>query len=127
MTNLRPIRVLVLDDEEMVRTNLSAFLEDEGFTILTAASGEEALQLLKREPVELGVIDIRLPGMDGSAFISHARAAYPQMHFLIHTGSLIYKLPEELAKLGLRVEDVFLKPMTNMSRIAQAIRQHIGR
>ena len=127
MTASFPIRVLVVDDEENVRANLRVFLEDEGFRVLSAASGEEALQVLGCEPVELGIIDIRLPGMDGSAFILHARAAYPPMHFLIHTGSPNYKLPDELAELGLDPGDVFLKPVMDMSAIVRAIHQKLVR
>ena len=127
MTASFPIRVLVVDDEENVRANMRAFLEDEGFVVLSAASSEEALQVLGRESVELGIIDIRLPGMDGSAFILRACADYPRMHFLIHTGSPSYRLPNELAELGLAPEDVFLKPVMDMSTIVRAIHQKLMR
>lgn len=126
MADVNPVRVLVLDDDDMVRSNLCAFLEDEEFAVLSVASGEEALQHLKHTPVDIGIIDIRLPGMDGTSVILHAHALVPTMYFLIHTGSRSYKLPSELVELGLRPEDVFQKPVSDMSAIVRAIRQKLG-
>ena len=120
------IRVLVLDDDGVVRHNLCAFLEDEGFVVLSAESGEAALRLLEREAVDIGVIDIRLPGLDGEAVILRAHARAPGMQFLIHTGSRNYHPSEEISAAGLRPGDVFLKPLRDMSEIAQAIRRKVG-
>ncbi len=121
-----PVRVLIVDDEELLRRNLSAFLEDEGFLPLTAASGEEAMQLLVREPADVGIIDIGLPGMNGNTFIERARSAFPAMHFLIHTGSPSYELSGELVNIGLNQEDIFRKPVKDMESIAGAIRQKLS-
>ncbi len=57
--------ILIIDDEEPIRESLSGILSDEGFTPLTAASAEEGLQLLENEPVNLVLLDIWMPGMDG--------------------------------------------------------------
>jgi DNA-binding NtrC family response regulator len=118
-----PIRVLVMDDDRGVRLNLCAFLEDEGFTVLSAASGEEALRVLEEGPVDVGIMDIRLPGLDGDAVILRAHALCPRMQFLIHTGSQNYMLSAGVQALGLRQDDVFIKPVFDMSVIAQVIRR----
>ena len=57
------VLVLVVDDEEMVRENLEAYLEDEGFNVVTASSGEDALNLLAEVSPHVGIIDMRLPVM----------------------------------------------------------------
>jgi two-component system, OmpR family, response regulator len=124
MTSVPP-RVLVLDDEAIIRLNLCAFLEDEGFTIFSASSGEAALQLLEEQTVDVAIVDIRLPNMDGNTFVLHAHAHDPQMKFLIHTGSSSYQLPAELVTLGLQAEDVFMKPIVNMNEIVVAIQKKL--
>ncbi|MBP7584535.1 MAG: response regulator [Spirochaetes bacterium] len=114
--------ILVLDDEELVRANIVAFLEDEGFAVIPAESGEEALEILKSRPVDIGIIDMRLPGIDGNTFILQAHALNPRMRFMIHTGSINYTLPRELHEIGVRAEDVFRKPETSLADMLGKIR-----
>jgi DNA-binding NtrC family response regulator len=101
-------KVLVVDDEEMIRVNLTCFLEDENFTVLSAESGEEAIELLKENEPVLGIIDMRLPGIDGNAVILEAYKRYPKMAFIIHTGSSEYTIPEALASIGLTPKHIVL-------------------
>ncbi|HPA73165.1 MAG TPA: response regulator [Spirochaetota bacterium] len=114
--------ILVLDDEELVRANIVAFLEDEGFAVIPAESGEEALEILKSRPVDIGIIDMRLPGIDGNTFILQAHALNPRMRFMIHTGSINYTLPRELHEIGVRAGDVFRKPETSLTDMLGKIR-----
>ncbi|MCC7380255.1 MAG: sigma-54-dependent Fis family transcriptional regulator [Deltaproteobacteria bacterium] len=66
-------RVLVVDDEESLRHMLSLSLSKDGFHVWTAGSGKEGLETLKSgEPFDICVTDIRMPGMDGLAFIQDA-------------------------------------------------------
>ncbi len=58
-------KILIIDDEDSIRDSLSGILADEGFTPLTAPSGEEGLALLDQEEVDLILLDIWMPGMDG--------------------------------------------------------------
>ncbi len=64
---LAGLRVLVVDDEEMLRTVLDRFAALRGFSIVPAGSGEEALTVLEKTSVDAIVCDLRMPGMDGSA------------------------------------------------------------
>ncbi len=57
--------ILIVDDEEGIRESLSGIFEDEGYDVLTAGSGEEALKLLKEQSPDLILLDIWLPGIDG--------------------------------------------------------------
>jgi len=118
-----PHAILLLDDEERIRQLLILFLEDfEEFSARGAASGEEALEELARAPADLCVVDMRLPGMNGQEFILAARERGLCGRFILHTGSLDYLLPEELARLGLTGRDVFLKPC-DMRALLARIRQ----
>ena len=59
------MRILIVDDEEVLRDVLEAVLRREGFDILSAASGEEALHLLDSEEVDLVILDVLLPRLNG--------------------------------------------------------------
>jgi DNA-binding response OmpR family regulator len=58
-------RILAVEDDERIRSAVKLALEDEGWTVEEAGSGEEALELFGREPADVVLIDIMLPGMDG--------------------------------------------------------------
>jgi len=80
-------RVLVVDDEELVREALAANLAFEGFSVLTAANGTEALTLLDAaEKVDAVITDLSMPGMDGLAFIRAARDRHPGLPAVLLTG-----------------------------------------
>lgn len=121
------ISVLVVDDDEFVRINLLAFLEDEGLMVLSATSGEIALDLLADRPVDVALVDMRLPGMDGNAFIQQAHERHPQVRFIIHTGSIDYTLPDSLKKIGVDQDLVFHKPVSDMKILHQAILSAMSR
>ena len=58
-------RILVADDEAEIREVLRLYLEKEGYEIVEAADGTEALRLLKEETIDLAILDIMMPGLDG--------------------------------------------------------------
>ena len=67
-------RVLVLDDEPELRALLQRYLTEQGFTVRTVAEGRQLDRLLQREPFDLLVLDVMLPGEDGLAICSRLRA-----------------------------------------------------
>lgn len=80
-------RVLVVDDEDLVRETLVVTLEDAGFVVLAAGSGAEALALLEaKEPVDALVSDMSMPGMDGLALIRQVHALRPGLPAILLTG-----------------------------------------
>jgi DNA-binding NtrC family response regulator len=118
-----PIRVLVVDDEPSIRNSLVEFLEDYQFAVSAAESAEGALELIEHTPIDVAIVDIRLPKLDGDSFILQAHQRYPRMRFLIHTGSVEYKLPDELKGFGVHHANVFLKPQMDLSVFEEAIRK----
>lgn len=115
------IKILLVDDEEIVRITLEAYLEDEGFTVIAANSGEEALERLTDQHVDIGIIDMRLPGIDGNTLILKLNKLRPEMKFIIHTGSMGYSLPESLSGMGISDELVFKKPIKSMEKFTEMI------
>lgn len=117
--------ILVIDDEIRVRELLLEYLSEfDEFELSGAGSGEEALELLHSQPMELCVVDVRLPGMDGAQFIEQAAAAGLCRRFLVHTGSVDFALSHSLQRLGLEPEDVFYKPV-NAADVVARIRQRL--
>ncbi len=114
-------RVLVVDDEPSIRNSLVEFLEDCQFAVSAADSAEEALDLIARIPIDVALVDVRLPKLDGDSMILQAHLLRPRMRFLIHTGSVEYKLPAELETVGVAREHIFLKPQMDLSVFQEAI------
>jgi two-component system, OmpR family, response regulator len=106
-----PPKVLILEDEQQLRCQLSMYFEDmDVFEVLVAETAEEALVMLRTQPVDVSIVDIRLPGMDGTAFIRAAGEERLSRHFLVQTGSLENELYATLAELGVAERNIFLKP-----------------
>lgn len=68
-------KVLVVDDQALIRTMLSDLLTEAGYQVVTAADGEEGLALLKREAPALVILDKVMPRMGGTRFILESREA----------------------------------------------------
>ena len=68
-----PATILIAEDERTARTSLAGLLEAEGFRVLTAENGTEALSMLLLEEPEAAILDIRMPGMDGLTVLRRAR------------------------------------------------------
>ncbi|HCR12020.1 response regulator [Solidesulfovibrio sp.] len=122
MTGRTPI-ILVVDDEETIRDSLQLFLEVKGWNVVTAASAEQALEVLARTRCDAAIVDIRLPGQSGDAMILAARPRYPDMKWLICTGSMEFAPGPELAAAGVTSRDVFTKPVADMGLLVDRLRQ----
>lgn len=119
-------KILLVDDEERLLKNMALFFEDEDHDVVTALSGEEAMEKLAAENFDACVVDMRLPGIDGNEVIRRAMAAGLLSRFLIHTGSTDYKIPADLLELGVSDKHVFLKPLEEMEILAAAVESLIG-
>ena len=79
-------RILIVDDEAVVRESLSQWFESEGYTVLAAASGRDALALLAHEEADVALIDIKMPGMDGMELQCKLKEADPDLPVIVMTG-----------------------------------------
>jgi two-component system chemotaxis response regulator CheY len=79
--------ILVVDDSQFVLDMTRFMLDSAGFTTLTASAGLEALEILARDPVDLVIVDINMPGMDGYTLTSKIRedAAFGEVPIMIVT------------------------------------------
>jgi CheY-like chemotaxis protein len=78
-------KILVVDDEHLVRWSVCRFLEGEGYIAVEASSGPEALQVLLNEDIRILITDLMMPGMDGLELIRRARALNPELTILVIT------------------------------------------
>ena len=101
--------ILVVDDDKNTRRLLRAVLEAEHYTVTTACDGEEALAVLDREQIDLAILDIMMPHMDGYEFTSLLRAEQNDLPILMVTAK---QLPEDKKK-GFLVgtDDYMTKPI----------------
>lgn len=120
------IPVLIVDDEDMVRSILQDFLEDEGFKADIAQNGSEGLELLDANEYRAAIIDMTLPDMNGNNFIEKALAKSPALCCCIHTGSADYVIPDNLQQKGITSEHVFFKPVQDMTIFSATIKKLLG-
>ena len=81
------MRILFVDDEQMILKTLRRLFIDSGFDILTAESGEEGLKIIENDPpVHVVVSDYRMPGMNGVEFLKTVRARWPETIRIVLSG-----------------------------------------
>ena len=79
-------RLLLVDDEAAILASLKRLFRPHGYTIFTASSGREALEILEKEPIDLVISDMRMPEMDGAKFLEQVASRWPVTKRLLLTG-----------------------------------------
>ena len=120
-------RVLVVDDEEDFLESIVRRLELRGIEVHGVANGAAALELLTHEQVDVVVLDIKMPGMDGIEALRQIRRLYPDVEVIVLTGHA----SQEFQRLGreLGAFDYLIKPVrleTVLERIRAACRRRRG-
>ena len=80
------IHVLLVDDEADFSTTLAKRLNKRGLLVQTVAGGEQALAVMDSSPVDVVVLDIRMPGMDGLETLEHMKSRFPLVEIILLTG-----------------------------------------
>ncbi len=108
-------RILVADDDKNTRRLLRAVLEEENYTVFTAENGEEALRVLDREHIDLAVVDIMMPQMDGYEFTSFLRENDNNLPILMISAK---QLPADRRKGFLvGIDDYMTKPIDEVEML----------
>ncbi len=109
-----PARILIVDDESAIRRLLKDILGGEGYLCETSGNGEDALEKIARQPFDLVMIDIRMPGMDGIELLKRVRDLRPggePLATIILTAVNALDMAVEAMKLG--AYDYLTKPFSN--------------
>jgi DNA-binding NtrC family response regulator len=91
--------LLVVDDDAQVQQLLKMFFEKKGMRVLTAGSGEEALQAVSRNPA-LVMLDVNMPGMDGVLTLKKLKAAKPDLQVVVMSGGGEKEMAQAALKMG---------------------------
>lgn len=117
-------RILVIDDEDDVRGMFEIALTKSGFSVETARSGSEAIELVRECPFDVLVVDLGMPGMDGVAFIAEAKRLRPDVGIVVVSG---YVNKGDAPTLdGMGVTSVLEKPV-DLASLVNSVRQESGR
>ncbi len=95
-----PARVLVVDDDEVVRLSYRRSLATARCDVETAASGEDALRALERQPFDVLLLDLRMPGMDGMSVLKAVKRSWPCSEVIVITGYPTIETAKEAVQLG---------------------------
>jgi DNA-binding NtrC family response regulator len=106
--NKKGIKILVVDDDEMVRGVISSLLEGEGYLVRAAKDGLDAIRILKTEEINLVVTDLRMPGADGIEVLREAVKMDPDRAVIILTA--YGTLDSALKAIGEGAYDYMTKP-----------------
>lgn len=80
------VKILVVDDEVMMRNLILKILESEGYQITMTSSGDEALAMLKENNYDLLLTDVKMPGMSGFELLKQVKKSWPDMVVIVMTG-----------------------------------------
>ncbi|MFC1713016.1 sigma-54-dependent transcriptional regulator [Candidatus Poribacteria bacterium] len=92
--------ILIVDDEKEIRNSLSGVLEDDGYNPLTASNGAEALKIIQADGVELILLDVMLPDIDGMEVLRRVKAVEPDIPVVMISGQATIDAAVESTKLG---------------------------
>lgn len=116
--------VLVVDDEDALRSVLSTELLSEGYVVETAPDGDDAIAILQQKQFDLVLLDIKMPRVDGFEVLRFIKQRYPSTKVIMLTGFADLKNAIESKKLG--AEDFVSKPydlvdlLTTIERVLSA-------
>ena len=102
--------VLIVDDEPSILKTLGGLLSDEGFEVITAPNGYEALKIIDTESPDLVLLDIWMPGIDGIETLKEIRKENPYIQVIIITGHGTIETAVKATKLG--AFDLIEKPLS---------------
>ena len=121
LQNPGPATILVVEDDTDTREFIVMLLSTDGYRTLEAASGEAAISMIARQPVQAMTLDLRLPDMDGLAVCRHLRAnGYPDLPIILVTADRTPNLDRGAAEAG--VTAVIEKPFPMDALLEQLTR-----
>ena len=103
------LSVLVVDDDPELTNLLLNYLDAQGYSVLTACGGEEALEILQEKDIDLVLLDIVMPGMDGLQVLQWIRQNHPEIIVVMMSGYRVEDLAQKALRMG--ASDHISKPL----------------
>jgi len=117
---VRRTKILVVDDEHLIRWSLEQSLRKQGYEVLMAASGEEALKTIQEDSPDLVLLDIQLPGMDGLEVLSRAKELDEELIVIMVTALGVLETAVKAMRMG--AYDYINKPF-NLDELSIIVRK----
>ena len=114
-------KILLVDDEEGIQLLYRVELEEDGYEVHSALTGEDALQKLKIVSPDLVILDIKMPGMSGIEVLRKIKKKYPKMPVILNTGYQEYK-----QLLGAWASDDYIVKSADLDDLKAAVHQHLS-
>lgn len=118
-------KLLIIDDDEVVRTSLAAYLEDSGFNVLQAGNGLQGLQVFEQEHPDLIICDLRMPQVDGLELISRINQLETDTPVIVVSGAGVMSDAVEALRLG--AADYLIKPLEDLAVLEHSVRRALDR
>lgn len=118
-----PAKLLVVDDENGILEEVKSFFEEEGFQVFAAESGEEGIQIVKREKPDVLVLDMKLPDMSGLLVLKVCKESSPLTKVIVNTGYIDQSLIDQAEELG---RDVFLQKPFDLGLLKREVEKLLG-
>ena len=103
------MRILLVDDEEIILRGMTRLLDILQHTCVCVSNGQEALQVIEGQPVDLVISDIQMPRMDGFQLVRAIRDIRPELPIILLTGAIVDGMEEEGARQGIYA--IYRKPV----------------
>jgi CheY-like chemotaxis protein/K+-sensing histidine kinase KdpD len=122
--NKHPL-ILAIDDEQIVRDTICAYLEDYDYTVLVAQNGRQGIDILEKQQVDLVLVDLRMPELDGLGVLSHIQKEMGDMPVIVISGT--GEISDVVKALQLGAWDYILKPIADMTILLHAVEKCLER
>ncbi|QGX41407.1 SpoIIE family protein phosphatase [Permianibacter aggregans] len=116
-------RIVVIDDDDLVRDSMCVFLEDCGYNVVSAARARDGLKICKEDPPAVVLCDLRMPDMDGLQVLEVLTREQPGLPVIVVSGAGVMTDVVEALRLG--ASDYLVKPIADLEVLAHAIRSVI--
>ncbi|BAP44483.1 SpoIIE family protein phosphatase [Pseudomonas sp. 21LCFQ02] len=117
--------LLIIDDDEVVRASIAAYLEDSGFNVLQAINGQQGVEIFEQENPDLIICDLRMPQMGGLELIRKVTASSPQMPVIVVSGAGVMSDAVEALRLG--AADYLIKPLEDLAVLEHSVHRALDR
>jgi sigma-B regulation protein RsbU (phosphoserine phosphatase) len=117
--------LLIIDDDDVVRASVAAYLEDSGFSVLQASNGDEGLALYESEAPDLVICDLRMPQVDGLELIRRINALETDVPVIVMSGAGVMADAVEALRLG--AADYLIKPLEDLVVLEHSVRRALDR
>ncbi|MFC5698463.1 two-component system response regulator RssB [Pseudomonas sp. GCM10022186] len=118
-------KLLIIDDDEVVRASLAAYLEDSGFSVRQASNGLQGLQVFEQERPDLVICDLRMPQVDGLELIRRISELEAETPVIVVSGAGVMSDAVEALRLG--AADYLIKPLEDLAVLEHSVRRALDR